>query len=163
MGVCKREPAPFRMDGCLWYGSGNNLQLNRSCSVALMISQIIFNYEGGQIIQRLRIDSHRANVGSGNWIRSVKWFWFCGRYKNWGLRKIRWWKIDWFTYIGERALLTIVHVRDGNFALRHVIVVIDVVRQETPICFGPKRKLMVGLLVFKKKMKKQRKEPVNSK
>lgn len=36
-----------------------------------------------------------------------------------------------FTYIGESALLTIVHARDGNFALGHVIVVIDVVGQQT--------------------------------
>lgn len=40
-----------------------------------------------------------------------------------------------FTYIGERALLTIVHVGDGDLALRHVIVVIDVVGQHTLICW----------------------------
>lgn len=38
-----------------------------------------------------------------------------------------------FTYVGECALLTIVHVGDGDFALGHVIVVIDVVGQHTLI------------------------------
>lgn len=43
-----------------------------------------------------------------------------------------------FTYVGERGLLTIVHAGDGDFALGHVIVVIDVVRQQTLGYVGPR-------------------------
>lgn len=38
------------------------------------------------------------------------------------------------TYIGESEFLTVIHGRDGDLALRHVMVVVDVIGQETLLC-----------------------------
>lgn len=40
------------------------------------------------------------------------------------------------TYIGEGELLTVIHGGDGDLALRHVIVVVDVIGQSTHFCWG---------------------------
>lgn len=38
------------------------------------------------------------------------------------------------TYIGEEEFLIVIHRGDGNLALRHVMVVVDVVGQKTHFC-----------------------------
>lgn len=43
------------------------------------------------------------------------------------------------TYIGEVEFLIVIHRGDGNLALRHVMVVVDVVGQKTHFCWYMER------------------------
>lgn len=38
------------------------------------------------------------------------------------------------TYIGEGEFLTVIHRGDGNLALRHIIVIVNVVGQDALLC-----------------------------
>lgn len=46
-----------------------------------------------------------------------------------------------FTYVGQHAFLAVINVGDGNFTLSDVIVIMDVVGQQTHICRYKQRKV----------------------